>query len=85
MAVLLLILGALAALGGLACTLFLLIEAFRDEVWKGSVGMLCGFYLLYFAIMEWEHDYKWPIILGSFGGSAVAAGLIRTAANFLPA
>lgn len=81
MSVLYMILAVLAGLGGIACSIIILIEAFRDEIWKGLLGLLCGFYLLYYAIFDFEHEWKWPIILGSIGGGSIAAGLFRLAAG----
>ena len=72
-----LILATVAALAGIGCTIYILVEAFKDEIWKGIVGLLCGLYLLYFAVFEWEHDWKWTILLVSFGGNAIAAGIWR--------
>ena len=59
----------------LICWVLILIEAFQDEIWKGVVGLLCGLYLLYYAIFEFEHDNKWAIVIGAFGGGAIAAGI----------
>jgi hypothetical protein len=69
----------LAGLAGLGCTIFILIEAFRDALWKGLLSLLCGFYLLYYAFFDFEHDDKWLIVLGSMGGGAVMTGLLRLA------
>lgn len=71
------ILAVIAGLAGLGCSIFILIEAFRDEIWKGVLSLLCGFYMLYYAVFDWEHEWKWPILLGAIGGNAVAAGLLR--------
>jgi hypothetical protein len=77
MIVIKLILATVAALAGIGCTIFILVEAFKDEIWKGIVSFLCWLYLLYYAVFEWEHDWKWPILLVSFGGNAIAAGIWR--------
>lgn len=79
MATLYLILALLALLAGAICYIWIVVEAFRDEPWKGFLGFLCGFYLLYFALAEWDHDQKWPIIMGAFFGNIIAAGLLRMA------
>lgn len=76
---LLMILAGIALLGGLACTVFILIEMFRDELWKGFLGILCGLYLIYFALFDWDHEWKWPIFLGSIGGNGIAAGIMSLA------
>jgi len=67
------ILGIVCYLVGFGCSLFILIEAFRDEVWKGLLCFFCGLYGLYWAIFEWDHENKWLIILGSIGGSGAGA------------
>jgi hypothetical protein len=72
-----LVLAAVAGLGGLACTIIILIGAFRDSIWKGLVSFLCGCYLLYYAIFEFDHEYKWGIVAGACFGNAIAAGLLR--------
>ena len=59
----------------LICWVLILIEAFQDELWKGFVGLLCGLYLLYYALLEFEHENKWLIVIGAFGGGAIAAGI----------
>jgi hypothetical protein len=73
------LLGVIALIAGLGCSLFVIIEAFRDEVWKGFACFLCWLYLLYFGVAEWEHDYKIPILIGALGGNAIAVGLFRMA------
>ena len=81
MNVIFMILGVIALLGGVACSIFILIEIFRDEIWKGIASIICGLYFLYYALFEWEHEWKWPIFLGSIGGNAIAAGLFRLASG----
>ncbi|MEP6755531.1 MAG: hypothetical protein ABJA67_08530 [Chthonomonadales bacterium] len=73
----------LVALGGLlylvsfGCGIFILIDAFKNEVWKGILCIVCGFYALYYALVEFEHEYKWQIIaadiLCAIGGIALMA------------
>ncbi|MEQ1823084.1 MAG: hypothetical protein ABL949_11280 [Fimbriimonadaceae bacterium] len=79
MNIFLVILAVLFALGGLGAFIFVLVEMFQDEVWKGVLGLLCGFYWLYYAIVEFDHDWKWVIILVGLGGNGIAAGLLRMA------
>jgi hypothetical protein len=79
MHIIFLLLAMLAAIGSLICSLIILIDAFKDEVWKGLVSLLCGLYFLYYALAEFDHDYKWPIVLGALGGGAVSAGLAAMA------
>ena len=67
-----LLLAVVAGLGGFACSIIILIEAFKDAVWKGLVCILCGIYFLYYAIAEFDHDKKWSIVAGSLLGGALA-------------
>ena len=46
------------------CTIITLISAFQDEVWKGIVSLLCGFYWLYFIFVEFQHEKKGLILVG---------------------
>jgi hypothetical protein len=73
-----LLLAGVFALAGLIGAVIILIDAFQDEIWKGIVGLLCGLYLLYYGIFEFEHDNKWLIVLLAFGGSTIAGGILRT-------
>ena len=66
-------------LGGIAGWIFLLVEAFRDELWKGVLGLLCGLYLIYWSVFDWEHEHKWSLIILAFGGTAIATGIANLA------
>jgi hypothetical protein len=46
------------------CGIIILIDAFKNEVWKGIVGLLCGLYLLYYAFAEYESEKKTLIVAG---------------------
>lgn len=48
---------------GLICWLIILVDAFKDSILKGLFGLLCGLYLLYYAIFEFEHKNKWAIVI----------------------
>ena len=61
---------ALMALFGVISWIFVLVAMFQDEVWKGIVGILCGLYLLYYAVTEFDHEYKWLIMIGLVCGIA---------------
>jgi hypothetical protein len=74
-----LILAVIFGLAGLAASIYLIIEAFKDEIWKGIVGLLCGLYLLYWALVEFEHEHKWLIVVVAFGGNAIAYGFAALA------
>lgn len=60
----------------LICWIIILIDAFQDQIWKGIVGLICGLYLFYYAVTEFEHDHKVLIIIGCFGGVLIANFLI---------
>jgi hypothetical protein len=59
------------------CWLLILIQAFQDEIWKGIVGLICGLYLLIYALFEFEHEYKWAIVLLWLFGSGAATAMVR--------
>lgn len=77
MNILLTLLGAAFGIGGFVCGIIILIEAFKDEVWKGFVCLLCGFYTLWYAFTDFEHDNKWGVVLGWLFGSIIASGLFN--------
>ena len=63
-----------AAIASFVCWLIILVDAFKDSVIKGLLGLLYTLYLLWYAIFDFEHDNKWQIvILGIFGGGIAAA------------
>lgn len=72
-----LLIAVVLALVSLGCTIVILVEMFRDEIWKGLVGLFCGIYFLWYAVLEFEHDRKWPIVIGSLLGGTAASLLIR--------
>ena len=77
MDILKIILAGVFLIAGLIGWIIILIDMFRDEIWKGILGLLCGLYMLYFAIFEFEHENKWLIVLLAVGGNAIAAGILR--------
>lgn len=70
-------LGFVFLLIGAGCSIFILIAAFRDEIWKGVVGLVCGLYLLYYGIVEFDAPNKWLIVAGAFFGGAIGSALIH--------
>jgi len=72
MRMLLLGLCALFEISGLIACIIIWIDAFQDEWWKGLLGVFCFFYLIYYGLCEFEHDYKWPIVCTALGGHGVA-------------
>ena len=81
MSVLFIILAVLFGLASLWCSILILIDMFQDAIWKGIVGLLCGLYLLYYALFEFDHENKWIVVLVSLGGSAVVSGLLSVASR----
>jgi len=61
----------------IVCAIIILIEAFKSEVWKGIVSLICGLYMLYFAIVEFQHPNKWLIIMGWLVPS-ILGGIVYT-------
>ena len=77
MEILKIILAAAFGIGGLIGAIIIIIDAFNDEIWKGFVCILCGLYMLYYSIFEFEHSDKWLIVLLAFGGGSIAAGILN--------
>jgi len=69
------LIGVVFGILGLVCSIIILVNAFQKAIWKGLLCFFCWFYLLWFAIFEFEHDHKWWIVVGMllFGGTG--AGL----------
>ena len=85
MNILLLVLAGVAELTGIVCGIMILIDAFQDEIWKGVVCLLCGFYFLYYALFEFDHENKWLLVIGALCGNGIALGImsLRHQANGL--
>lgn len=81
MSILFLILAGIAFVGGLVCWIMILVDAFQDEIWKGIVGLIFPIYLAYYGIVEYEHDWKWAIVIGAIAGDAIAIGLYGMASR----
>jgi len=50
------------SLAGLAGSILILVEAFKDEIWKGVLCLFCGLYMLYYMLFDFEHEHKWPMV-----------------------
>jgi len=66
--------------------IMILIDAFKNEVWKGILGFFCFFYLLYYAIVEYQAQNKWLIVAlwlggGIIGGALMGVGGVGAAMN----
>ena len=74
----LVILGSILAIASLVAWVVILIDAFQNEIWKGVVFLICGLYSLYYTFAEFDHEYKWPIVLTYFFGGIVGFVLISS-------
>ncbi len=68
-------LGGLLYIIAFVCWIIVLIDMFKNEVWKGIVGFLCGLYALYYCFTEFQNDKKVLIGLGMIIGWLGGAGL----------
>jgi len=59
----------------LICTVVILVDAFKASVLKGLLCILCGFYYIFYALLEFKHENKFWLVLGSLIGGGVAGGL----------
>jgi hypothetical protein len=75
MGVLFTLLGGIFVIASIVCSIMVLIDAFRNEAWKGILGFVCGLYLLYYAFTEYQGNNKMIIILGMLLGGLVGGGL----------
>ena len=70
-------LAALLSIVSLVCGIIILIDAFKNAVWKGIVCLVtCGIYMLYYAIVEFQNDKKWTIV-GAWIGCSVLSSVLR--------
>ena len=69
------ILGLICSLASLACSIIILIDAFKTEVIKGVLCLCVPFYILYYAFTQFENDNKGVIIAVWLLGSIVNVGL----------
>ena len=71
------ILAGVFIVAGFVGWIIILIDMFQEEIWKGILGLLCGLYMLYYAIFDFEHENKWLIVLLWLGGHAIATGILN--------
>ncbi len=79
MSILFLILAMVCILVAIVCFVIILIDAFKDELWKGIAGLLCGIYLMYYSLVEFEHEKKFLIVGGWFFGIMLGRGFLYLA------
>ena len=61
------------------CTIIVVVEAFKDSIWKGILFFLCWLYAFWYTLFEFKHDNKWGIVLGSLGGGYASSVLLKWA------
>ncbi len=66
------ILGLIAAV----CLIVIIVDAFKNSIVKGLISLFCGIYAIYYGIVEFEHEYKWPIVIGAII-CALGGGVLR--------
>ena len=62
----------------LICTLIIIVDAFKKNVLKGFGTLLCWIYAVYYGVVEFEHEYKWLIVIG-----AIVCGVGGGISNFI--
>jgi hypothetical protein len=72
MGIVYIVVGALFGIVMAGCWIILLIAAFKDDVWKGLVGLFCFIYLVYYGLVEFEHPRRVLITLGFLVTSILA-------------
>lgn len=77
----LVMLGYLFFLVGFVCWLIITIDAFKKEIWKGVLCILCGpLFAAYYGFTEFQHEKKMMIV-----GGMIAAYVLGYACIFLGA
>jgi uncharacterized membrane protein YjjB (DUF3815 family) len=82
MGVLLFLLGIVLCLVSAVCSIIILIDAFKNEIWKGVLYLVCGLYALYYTFAEFEHENKVAIILGALVGGIAGYALMMAGGAF---
>ena len=74
MDVFLLILSGLFYIVSFGCAIVIIVNAFKDELWKGLLCIFgCGLYIIYYAFIDYDEQYKWPVVGGWIGGSLLGS------------
>lgn len=63
------LLGVVAYIVSVVGSIIILIDAFKNEIWKGVLSLLCGIYFLIYMFTEFESEHKWAVIACTFLGS----------------
>jgi hypothetical protein len=51
-----------------AAYVYVAIEAFKDEIWKGAACLFCGIYAIYYVLKEWDGENQGLVLLAMIGG-----------------
>ena len=70
------ILGYLGYIVSIVCGIMILTSAFQQDSSNGFYCLLCSPYLVYFALSDFDHDWKWAIIGAWFGGGLIGGCLV---------
>ena len=62
------------------CAIMLLIDAFKNQVWKGILGFFCGLYLIYYGFTECSLEKKMLITGGYIAGMVLGYALMAMGA-----
>lgn len=65
----------LAIIVSLACYVVILLAAFQSGLKQGFFCLFCSCYMIYFALAEYDHEWKWAIIGGWLCSGAIAASM----------
>lgn len=69
------ILSGVLNLVGFACSIIILIHAFKASVGQGFLCLCIPFYVLYYAFARFEHEKK-TLIIGVWLGSFILGGVL---------
>ena len=69
-------LGLVCFLAALACGVMILIHAFKESAVQGLLCLCVPFYILYYAIVKFEHEKK-GLILGIWLGGSFVGGFLQ--------
>ena len=55
------------------CSIIIIVSAFQSEgIGKGIFILICGFYFIYYSLIDFEHDLKWYFIAVIYGGGGLS-------------
>jgi hypothetical protein len=68
--------GIVFLVAGLACTFSIIADAFENELWMGLMCLVFWPYMLWYAVAEYDHEKKWVMVGLWLFGSSVGLALI---------